>query len=382
MYRRLVNFTPFPRDAIVLAIVFLNRITHLPYTTERDIHPTPLLNARPPRLPPRPPQPIHVDDADQEAKSPRSASSPVDGSRLSAPTSPIHAVSPLPPSPTISSVERPRATPFLNSYTLHRLLLTSLLIACKFSVDGTLSQVRAAKVGGVTPHELCKLEGEGLRLLGWRLMWTLDEVEDACREVERVGEQIGVLDPEQAERDAATPRPGASPASSSDTIPSSPTAGDLERPASPPRAGANAFYLSVKDTPPRRSSRERPSHLSRDPSSSASSSVPSSEASTSRSSSEQSSPLLALKPAGLSAFEQNLLPELRSSQREGRSRRGSRAAIQGERDEITPPSSPASETSIGEQTDFDEKSSDTGGDDLTRASSETIRRVEGMTVTG
>jgi hypothetical protein len=30
---RLVTFTPFPRDAILLAIVYLNRITHLPYTT-------------------------------------------------------------------------------------------------------------------------------------------------------------------------------------------------------------------------------------------------------------------------------------------------------------------------------------------------------------
>ncbi|GAA5873202.1 hypothetical protein JCM3774_000078 [Rhodotorula dairenensis] len=394
--KRLATFTPFPRDAIILAVVYLNRITHLPYTTEPDVHPVPLLAVRPPRLPPRAP---HTAPRSRPWRS--SAAAPDQGeetdvSRLAAPTSPIQAAAPLPPSPTISSVDRPRATPFLNSYTLHRLVLTALLIACKFSVDGTLSQTRAAKVGGVTPQELCKLEGEGLRLLGWSLMWSLDEIEAASREFERRGEQLGVIEAEQADRDSATPR------SSSQLSASAPaaTAGLLRTleplPPSPPLVGAAAFTLLPDDDLPssRRNSNEhrRPAHPCRDPSSSAcsSSSVPSSEASTSQPSSGSSSPFLSFKAAGVAAFRHNLLPDVVTSSAR-RSRRGSRAGD----DQSTPPSSP-SQTSVGEQSDLDEKEVCGSGHDAVavegpdhhgqvcskRASMETVRRVEGMTLAG
>lgn len=367
----------------------MNRITHLPYTTEPDIQPTPLLTVRPPRLPPRPPKsPRTQPETTSPVESPAQPDGP-DPRLLSAPTSPIQPVSPLPPSPTISGVDRPKATPILNAYTLHRLALTSLLIACKFSVDGTLSQTRAAKVGGVTPHELCKLEGEGLRLLGWSLMWSLEEIEDACRELEQKGEELGVLEPLQAERDAATPRPGASESAA----PDAPDACDDPLPRSPPRAGANAFYLQPLDDdeeeeprspPSRRSSQRRMSNPYRDTSLSAASSVPSSEASTSQASSEASSPLISLKSTGVAAFRQNLLPD---ADEHGRlSRRGSRSAgdgAEGGRERVSPPSSPSA-TSVEEESDRDleEKDSDLVGACTTRNSMETIRNVESLTLAG
>ena len=385
-----MTFTPFPRDAILLAIVYLNRITHLPYTTEPNVHPTPILSVRPPRLPPRaptspqspPPQPHHA-ATDAEPGEPHHHHH-VDAARLSAPTSPIHAASPLPPSPTISSVDRPRATPFLNSYTLHRLLLTSLLIACKFSVDGTLSQTRAAKVGGVTPQELCKLEGEGLRLLGWSLMWSLDEIEGACREVERRGEAAGVIDPEQADRDAATPTMSNSHDSLASSLPDAAAESD-PLPPSPPLAGAAAFTLLPDDDLPTPSSRRNSNSNEHHPHPSLSSaSSPSSDASTSQPSSRSSSPsFLSFKAAGVAAFRHNLLPDVSesssSSSRRGRSRRGSRAAEDDQ--QSTPPSSPSQTSSVGEQSDLDD-SKEGGPVCSKRASMETVRRVEGLTLAG
>lgn len=388
--KRLVTFTPFPRDAILLAVVYLNRITHLPYTTEPNVHPTPILSVRPPRLPPRPPASPYSPPAQQHATTDAEpGESPhVDAARLSAPTSPIHAASPLPPSPTISSVDRPRATPILNSYTLHRLLLTSLLIACKFSVDGTLSQTRAAKVGGVTPQELCKLEGEGLRLLGWSLMWSLNEIEGACREVERRGEAAGVIDPEQADRDAATPTMSNSHIELASSHPDA-AAESESLPPSPLLAGAAAFTLLPDDDLPTPSSR-RNSHSKEHPrpsfsSASSPSSLPSSssEASPSQPSSRSSSPsFLSFKAAGVAAFRHNLLPDVSesssSSSRRGRSRRGNRAAEDDQ--QSTPPSSPSQASSVGGQSDLDEKE---GGPACSkRASMETVRRVEGLSLTG
>ncbi|GAA5960075.1 hypothetical protein JCM8115_004522 [Rhodotorula mucilaginosa] len=391
--KRLVTFTPFPRDAILLAIVYLNRITHLPYTTEPNVHPTPILSVRPPRLPPRAPTsprspPLQQQHANTDAESEEPRHHDIDAARLSAPTSPIHAASPLPPSPTISSVDRPRATPFLNSYTLHRLLLTSLLIACKFSVDGTLSQTRAAKVGGVTPQELCKLEGEGLRLLGWSLMWSLDEIEGACREVERRGEAAGVIDPEQADRDAATP----TMSNSHDALASShpdaaATASDPEPfPPSPPLAGAAAFTLLPDDDLPTPSSR-RNSNEPHHPSLSSPSSHPSSssEASPSQPSSRCSSPsFLSFKAAGVAAFRHNLLPDVSesssSNSRRRRSRRGSRAADDDQ--QSTPPSSPSQTSSVGEESGLDDDRKEGGPACSKRASMETVRRVEGLTLAG
>ncbi|GJN92188.1 hypothetical protein Rhopal_005218-T1 [Rhodotorula paludigena] len=295
---RLTKYTPFPRDAVILGIVYLNRITHLPYTSEPGIHPAPLLSD-PPATP----------------------------DRLAPPTSPIEAPSPLPPSPTISGVERPRVSPFLNSYTLHRLVLATLLIACKFSVDGTLSQSRVAKVGGVGAHELCKLEGECLRLLGWSLMWTLDEVDNACAEVERVGEELGVW-PKEAEERRARQKDEAQAPREEDSFRAS-----TSRLPSPPR------LVIPSNEPPSRSSCVPVAPSVPPSTSSLASTAPSSEASTSQPSSSASSPRL-FSPCTES--RQHKRSFLSAAPAEARTE-------EAEDDEPTPPSSPSVSSADGSE---------------------------------
>ncbi|GAA6046511.1 hypothetical protein JCM3770_006185 [Rhodotorula araucariae] len=342
---RVTKYTPFPRDALLLAIVYLNRITHLPYTAEPDVYPAALLAVTPPRLPPRPPAPP-----------PRSP--PQSPSRLAVPMSPIQAPCPLPPSPTISSVERPRVAPFLNSYTLHRLVLAVLLIATKFTADGTLSQTRAAKVGGVGASELCKLEGEGLRLLGWELGWSLDEIEGACAEVERVAEEAGLIPPEAMKR--AHVRGAGDEREAQQTLSVSPPT--LAALTSPPR-------LPVPTRPPL-SVRSTSASLS------TGSTAPSSEASTSQPSSSASSPQLfspshgwrRALPLRVSATGAAAPERFREGEGEG---------------EETPPSSPSASSADGCDGDDDKhadgKEGDAGGQTLSpRASSETVRRFDGL----
>ncbi|GAA5997297.1 uncharacterized protein JCM10292_000159 [Rhodotorula paludigena] len=350
---RLTKYTPFPRDAVILGIVYLNRITHLPYTSEPGIHPGPLLSVRPPRLPPRPPP------SPGASKSP-SKDPPATPDRLAPPTSPIEAPSPLPPSPTISGVERPRVSPFLNSYTLHRLVLATLLIACKFSVDGTLSQSRVAKVGGVGAHELCKLEGECLRLLGWSLMWTLDEVEDACAEVERVGEELGVWPKEAEERRARqkdevqAPREEDPFRASTSRLPSPPRLViPSDGPSSGPPRGAVATSAPAS-------------------ASSLASTAPSSEASTSQPSSSASSPRLFSPCTESRQHKRSFLsvaPEAARTEED-------------EDDEPTPPSSPSVSSADGSEGVRAKVREDVERAALSpRASTETVRRFEGLHLT-
>jgi len=92
-----------------------------------------------------------------------------------------------------SSSRKLRPAPLLNNYTLHRLVLSSLLIATKYTVDGTLSQTRAAKVGGVSTTELTRLESEGLRLLGWGLYVDKDELEGVFKVWVERGRNLGLI---------------------------------------------------------------------------------------------------------------------------------------------------------------------------------------------
>ncbi|GAA5837444.1 hypothetical protein JCM9279_005691 [Rhodotorula babjevae] len=344
---RLCKYTPFPRDAVLLAVVYLNRITHLPYTAEAGVDPLPLLAVAPPRLPPRPPSAAAA--ARQAVRSPPTSPTTTSAAAggLSPPAqatlSPIEAPSPLPPSPTISSVDRPRVAPFLNSYTLHRLVLSVLLIATKFAADGTLSQTRAAKVGGVGANELCKLEGEGLRLLGWELGWSLDEIEGASAELEREAEERGIVPREAAQRQCAA-------------VAVARRADEVRPPGTdPPRCAAPALLPFA--SPPRPSFLSAPSHSSavRRPSLSTRSSgstsattttaSSSSEASTSQPSSSASSPQLFVglphDPARWPYAAQALPGRARGA------RAGSREGTVREGDEVTPPSSPSASSVEG-----------------------------------
>ncbi|BGP12475.1 hypothetical protein JCM10213v2_000392 [Rhodosporidiobolus nylandii] len=295
---RLTKFTPFPRDALLLAIVYLNRISHLPYKGEPN------------------------------------------------------ASAPIPPSPTISSVERPRAIPILNSYTLHRLVLAVLLVATKYTCDGTLGQARAAKVGGVTTSELCKLEGEVIRLLGWELGWSLHELDSVCREVERIGVEKGIVEAVDypARETALPPSPTSSTASSFDG--KTPTASHF--PASPPK-------LSII-TPPDSTS-HAPSSGTSSGTSSAHSSQPSSLASSPHLFSPTTSPRGKRRSLGL-------FPP------------GATGALDEEEGESTPPSSPSAASAEGPDSAGEGKGK---VGELCRSlspkgSDETVRRLEAISL--
>ena len=76
------------------------------------------------------------------------------------------------PTPTVSPI------PLINAYTFHRLLLSTLLVSAKFISDAYISQARVAKTGGVQTREMGRLEMEILKLMGWNLFtWSIEDLE-------------------------------------------------------------------------------------------------------------------------------------------------------------------------------------------------------------
>lgn len=131
-------WTPYTRTALLLACYHLDRITRLPSSSLSDVIPTALF-----------------------------------------PISPLCSSSP--PSATTSTIP---TVPLLNSYTLHRLLLSTLLVSAKFiSDEGSASSSRASKVGGVERKELLKLELAVLELLEWGLGFEEEELERIARTI-------------------------------------------------------------------------------------------------------------------------------------------------------------------------------------------------------
>ncbi|KAG0148407.1 hypothetical protein CROQUDRAFT_654911 [Cronartium quercuum f. sp. fusiforme G11] len=63
-----------------------------------------------------------------------------------------------------------------HSLTIHRLLLTSLIIANKFISDHFLSATRASKVGGIPLDELAGLERTLLECIGFNLYFSIHEI--------------------------------------------------------------------------------------------------------------------------------------------------------------------------------------------------------------
>lgn len=61
--------------------------------------------------------------------------------------------------------------PTLNSFTVHRLLLSALVISAKFLSDAFIPHARACRVGGIGPSELAGLEVELLLQLKFELLW-------------------------------------------------------------------------------------------------------------------------------------------------------------------------------------------------------------------
>lgn len=149
-------YTPFPRDALILAVLYIDRLTRLS-TSSVPLIPSLHPSSRPSS--PLPPQLLHEGEDD---------------------------------SIPLAEVENP-IMPLLNSFTLHRLLLATLLCSAKFSSDGGISQSRVAKVGGVELRELVRLEVEVIKCLQWSLWWEVADVEGVSEALMKVGEGMGVV---------------------------------------------------------------------------------------------------------------------------------------------------------------------------------------------
>ncbi|KAI9283192.1 cyclin-domain-containing protein [Sporodiniella umbellata] len=66
----------------------------------------------------------------------------------------------------------------INAYSVHRLLIASILIASKFTSDTFYSNRRYAKVGGVSLQELNQLELQFLFSVGFQLRITLEDLQE------------------------------------------------------------------------------------------------------------------------------------------------------------------------------------------------------------
>ncbi|ORY90061.1 cyclin-domain-containing protein [Leucosporidium creatinivorum] len=151
---RLTQFTPFPRDAVLLSLLYLDRISRIPIVASPPISPAPLL--------------------------PHFARAEI---------------------PTPSNPKKP--TPILNSFTLHRLVMSTMLVASKFINDSFVPQARSAKVGGLAAAELVRLEVEVLATLGWELKFELSDLEELSKLLLREGEKAGLVEKSEAEETIA-----------------------------------------------------------------------------------------------------------------------------------------------------------------------------------
>lgn len=68
----------------------------------------------------------------------------------------------------------------ISEFSMHRLQLTSIIVALKFYDEGNYLNSYYANVGGITTHEVNGLEMEFLKLLGWKLH-VMPEEYDECR---------------------------------------------------------------------------------------------------------------------------------------------------------------------------------------------------------
>ncbi|KAM0793674.1 hypothetical protein ACM66B_001103 [Microbotryomycetes sp. NB124-2] len=166
---RLTFFSPYPRDALLLSLWYMDRVScaSIPDCPQ----PTRLL-------------PSLVESARRSATRSRARASPTDR--------PLDDPSSTSNKAVTTTTPAPRA--MINSFTLHRLVLSTLLVASKFISDGAVPQTRAAKVGGVSTNELVRLEVEVLAALSWDLDFDLDTMEDVARIVLERARQMGKVE--------------------------------------------------------------------------------------------------------------------------------------------------------------------------------------------
>ncbi|KAH7430383.1 hypothetical protein KP509_09G096500 [Ceratopteris richardii] len=111
-------------------------------------------------------------------------------------------------------VHQQRGIP-ITSLNVHRLLITSVMIAAKFLDDSYYNNAYYGKVGGVSTQEMNRLELEFLFRLGFRLHITLDVFDSYCSHLERELASYDVVaalppTPEEADRRRVVKQPPSS----------------------------------------------------------------------------------------------------------------------------------------------------------------------------
>ncbi|KAF5731534.1 cyclin-P3-1 isoform X2 [Tripterygium wilfordii] len=87
----------------------------------------------------------------------------------------------------------------LNSLNVHRLLITSIMVAAKFTDDAFFNNAYYAKVGGVSTRELNRLEVKFLFSLDFRLQISVDTFRRYCYQMEKeAAEWLQIERPMQA----------------------------------------------------------------------------------------------------------------------------------------------------------------------------------------
>lgn len=82
---------------------------------------------------------------------------------------------------------------YLTSFNVHRLLVTSLMVAAKFMDDSFFNNAYYAKVGGVSTSEMNRLEMKLLFTIDFRLQVDVDTFRRYCLQLEKEsgGSQVG-----------------------------------------------------------------------------------------------------------------------------------------------------------------------------------------------
>lgn len=223
--------------------------------------------------------------------------------------------------------------------------------------------------------ELAKLEGEVIRLLGWRLYWEEVEMELTCKELVRIAEKKGLIEP--LSEDEGTPQP--------------------EQGFSPPPPAASDDPLAFA-SPPRPTIFTAPSFASStSPATATLSSATTTDYSASSSSASSSQPSSSASSPRLSLFSPT--SSLRGKSRQsyftaGDDPREEDGEGEGVEVEVTPPSSPSATSveggSSGEGSGFTIKADEEGGGKEreglglkhlgSKGSDETVRRLEGVSL--
>ncbi|KAH7288171.1 hypothetical protein KP509_31G015400 [Ceratopteris richardii] len=73
----------------------------------------------------------------------------------------------------------------INSLNVHRILITSILVAAKFLDDSHFHNAYYAQIGGISTAEMNKLEWTFLSLIDFRLQVTVSVFESYCSHLER-----------------------------------------------------------------------------------------------------------------------------------------------------------------------------------------------------